>query len=196
MAESPKHEMTDPSSFNAEELRERKNTFNGYKFCPRCAQPLNIQQLDGRARLVCGGIECDFIYYHNPVPAAGVVVFRPELGVLLVKRAHPPMVSWWCLPAGYMEGDESRSQCAVRETREETGLDVEITGLFGLYSGDDDPRTNAVLALYDANVIGGKLQAGDDAYDARYFPLDSLPEKIAFVAHNLALDKLAKKLNC
>ncbi len=93
-----------------------------------------------------------------------------------------------------MEWDESPSKTAIRETREETGLEVELSGLFDVYSGDDDPRVNAVLALYSARIIGGEMCAGDDASDVGYFKLDALPEKVAFVAHRQAIADLKEKL--
>ena len=107
--------------------------------------------------------------------------------ILLVKRAHPPKVGWWCIPAGFMEWQEHPSETAVRELEEETGLRVKLTSFFEVYSGTDDPRSNAVLMLYLADVEGGELRAADDAEEVRFFPFDRLPDKIAFQAHNQAL---------
>jgi ADP-ribose pyrophosphatase YjhB (NUDIX family) len=67
---------------------------------------------------------------------------------------------------------------------------VKLTGLFGVYAGRDDPRTRAVLILYHARVVGGRLAAGDDASEVEYFPLDRLPRPIAFRAHVEALRDL------
>ena len=78
-------------------------------------------------------------------------------------------------------------ESAVREAEEETGLQVELTGLWGLYFGADDPRNVAHLAVYGARAVGGELQAGDDASDARFFPRGQLPAEIAFEAHRQAL---------
>jgi len=75
----------------------------------------------------------------------------------------------------------------VREIREETGLDITITGMFDIFFGMDDPRTHAVLILYLAEVIGGTLHPGDDALEARFFSFDDLPPNIAFQAHRDAL---------
>lgn len=189
VADRPKIE----NQFDPERLTRIKNNFNGYRFCPRCSAELARKNLDGRDRLVCQSGDCDFVYYHNPVPAAGVIIYGSE-GLLLVERSHPPCVGWWCLPAGYMEWDESPEKTAVRETLEETGLKIELNGLFDVYSGDDDPRVNAVLTLYSARVIGGKMIAGDDASDVGYFKLDALPEEVAFVAHRQAIVDLKEKL--
>lgn len=91
------------------------------------------------------------------------------------------------LPAGFVEYGDSAPDTAVREAEEETGLQVEITGLQGLYFGDDDPRDVAHLAVYEARIVGGTLRAGDDAAAAAFFRHDRLPEKIAFEAQREAL---------
>ncbi|RMF87638.1 MAG: NUDIX hydrolase, partial [Planctomycetota bacterium] len=100
------------------------------------------------------------MFYENPVPAAGVIVFDDAGRVLWVRRAMEPRRGLWTLPAGFVEYDEHVTECAVREAREETGLDVEITRLFGAYMAMDDPRTHVVLLLYLAHVTGGELRAG------------------------------------
>lgn len=157
-----------------------------YRFCPCCASEFDLRTLDGRQRLVCLAESCGFIFYQNPTPAAGVIVYQQER-LLLVKRAQEPMIGGWCLPAGFMEWDESPQKTAIREAQEETGLEVRIHSLFDIYSGDDDPRTNAVLALYLAEAVGGELSAGDDAEEAEFFPLAELPKNIAFATNRLAI---------
>ena len=167
-------------------LFDRKNNFLGYRFCPRCGRELEKRLIDGRQRLGCPEKGCDFIYYHNPIPAAGAVVVE-DGKILMVKRSVMPRKGWWCLPAGFMEWSEHPTQTAVRELKEETGLDVELKSLFEIYSGEDDPRMNAILILYLASINGGQLKAGDDAMDVKIFGLDELPEKIAFLSHRQAL---------
>ncbi len=178
--------MTEKNLADEKFLFDRKNNFLGYRFCPRCGREMEKQLIDGRQRLRCSDKNCDFIYYHNPIPAAGAVVVK-DGKILMVKRSVMPKVGWWCLPAGFMEWSEHPTQTAVRELKEETGLDVKLKSLFEIYSGEDDPRMNAVLILYLASVSGGQLKAGDDAIDAKFFDLDELPEKIAFLSHRQAL---------
>lgn len=91
-----------------------------------------------------------------------------------------------------MEYGEHPESTAVREALEETGLHVKIEGLFGVYAGRDDPRTRAILVLYLARIRGGALEAGDDASEVEFFPLDRLPRPIAFRAHREALRDLRR----
>ncbi len=172
--------------FDAEKLQQLKLHHLGYTYCPRCAKRLVEQRLDGHIRMACSDENCGFIFYQNPVPAAGAIIVENG-NVLLVKRAHEPRKNWWCLPAGFMEWKEHPSQTAIREVREETGAIIELDELFEVYCGDDDPRTNAVLVLYLAHITGGTLAASDDALELKWFPLSKLPDDIAFEAHEKAL---------
>jgi ADP-ribose pyrophosphatase YjhB (NUDIX family) len=145
---------------------------------------MELREIDGHTRAVCP--RCGHVAYRNPVPAAGVVLVE-DGRVLMVQRKFEPRAGKWTLPAGFVEYDEHVEACAVRETKEETGLEVELTRLFGAYMAMDDPRVQVVLLLYLAKQTGGKLVAGDDASDARFFPLDQTPPDIAFKAHEQAL---------
>lgn len=160
-------------------------------YCPRCAQALVDRHDHGTLRPTCP--ECGYIWYRNPVPAAGVLLVE-EGRILLVKRRFEPREGFWCLPAGFMESGEHPEVTAVRETREETGLTVRLTGLFGVYAGFDDPRVRAVLILYTAERDGGELEAGDDALEAGFFPLEAPPDEIAFASHRQAMLELRQRL--
>jgi 8-oxo-dGTP diphosphatase len=156
------------------------------RFCPRCGTRMVRRDDHGRLRPTCPA--CGFVHYRNPVPAAGVIL-EARGRVLLVRRKYDPRAGDWCLPAGFMEYGETPEHCAVRELFEETGIRARLTGLFGVYAGFDDPRVRAVLILYTAERTGGRLQAGDDAIDARFMPLSRLPKRIAFAAHRRALEE-------
>ncbi|NIS17364.1 MAG: NUDIX domain-containing protein [candidate division Zixibacteria bacterium] len=158
-----------------------------YKHCPMCATEMKNFNDNGQKRRYCPN--CGFVHYKNPAPAAGCVVFK-DGKLLWVERAHEPKVGYWTIPAGFCEWEENPAETAVRELKEETNLDVEITGVFKIYNGNDDPRTNAILILYFADVVGGELKASDDASRAEFLGLHESPEKIAFKSHKQALHDL------
>lgn len=160
------------------------NDYNGYQWCPRCRGKLNIGEIDEAVRPHCP--TCGFIFYQNPAPAAGAVIIN-DGKILLVRRSIDPGKDDWCIPAGFTEWNEHPQQTAVRELKEETGLDISIKDIFDIFMGMDDPRTHAVLILYLAEITGGQLVAGDDASEAHYFGFDETPENIAFQAHRDAL---------
>ena len=148
-----------------------------------------MRRIDDHVRAVCD--RCGYVAYRNPAPAAGVVLVESG-SVLLVQRKFEPRAGMWTLPAGFVEYDEHVEACAVRETKEETNLDVVLDGLFGAYMAMDDPRVRVVLLLYLCRRVGGELRAGDDASDARFFPLNQTPKEIAFKAHEQALEDLRR----
>ncbi len=164
--------------------------YKGYRFCPRCGAELVISEVEDKTRPHCPS--CGFIYYQNPTPAAGAMIVKDDK-ILLVKRSIDPGKGDWCIPAGFCEWTEHPQQTAVREIREETGLDIRIDGMFDIFMGMDDPRTHAVLILYLARILGGELTPGDDAADARYFDFDEIPSDIAFQAHRDALALYRKR---
>jgi len=155
-----------------------------FRFCPKCATPLEPRDEHGTMRPTCPA--CGWIHYRNPVPAAGVILVE-DGRVLMTLRRYEPRAGTWCLPAGFMESGETPEQTAIRELAEETGLQAILTGLFGVYAGFDDPRVRTLLILYTAERAGGTLAPGDDAIETEWFPLDRLPEEIAFGSHRKAL---------
>jgi len=93
-----------------------------------------------------------------------------------------------------MEAGERPDQTAVRELQEETGVIAQLTGLFGVYAGFDDPRVRTVLILYTGVATGGQARAGDDAIELAWFPLDALPDDLAFASHRQALAEFRERL--
>lgn len=161
-----------------------------FTYCPVCGRSLDVVQEEGHRRMKCAG--CGYVQYRNPASAVGVIVTR-DARVLLVKRRYEPYRGKWVIPSGFIEYDEDMREAAVREVAEETGLEVELTGLHAAESCFDDPRGNTILVLFTGRITGGELDAGDDAEDAAFFPLDRLPE-IAFEAHRRVLRGLAEHL--
>lgn len=154
------------------------------RFCSRCGGKLTTKVIEDRERHYCPA--CGFVQYVNPVPAAAVTIIR-DGGILLVQRGVEPRKGLWSLPAGFLEIDETVEECALREVKEETNLDVQLTGLLATYSVFDDPRYVCLLVVYTGKIVGGQLQCGDDASDAQFFPQSALPE-LAFKVHRRAID--------
>lgn len=160
-------------------------------YCPRCATAMAEADDHGMLRPTCPS--CGYVWYRNPVPAAGVILVEHGR-VLLVRRRYEPRAGAWCIPAGFMEAGEHPEQSALRELLEETGVIAQLSGLFGVYAGFDDPRVRAVLILYSGVATGGELRAGDDAVELDWFPLDALPADLAFASHAQALTELRERL--
>ena len=113
-----------------------------------------------------------------------------ERALLLVQRgpSAPAFAGAWNLPAGYCEADESPAMTAVRETREETGLQVRIGRLAGAYFFDDDPRGNGILLVYEAAPVGGSLRVdGQEGVQADFFQPGGLPEPLCGGGHDQAI---------
>lgn len=105
----------------------------------------------------------------TPIVAVAGIVFDPEGRVLLVERGTPPSVGLWSVPGGKHEGNETLAQAVAREVREETGLVVEVGPLSCVVESVGDEH-HFVILDYLARVIGGKLNAGTDAANARFVP--------------------------
>ena len=159
------------------------------RFCPHCAAPLALRRPEGdsRDRLVCTA--CGQILYLGLKVAAGVIAER-DGKALLIRRGVPPGIGLWSFPCGYAEIDETLEQCAVRETQEETGLEVRLGPLLGAWSDPavpDRPAGVAVLA-YAARILGGTAAAGDDATEIRFAGPEEIPwEELAFTSSRGAL---------
>jgi ADP-ribose pyrophosphatase YjhB (NUDIX family) len=154
------------------------------RFCLMCGTRMVWRQLEGQRREVCPA--CGYIHYRHLKVAAAAVIERDDR-LLLLKRAHAPWQGDWNLPAGYVEADESPSQAAVRETREETGLKIQVGALLGEYFFNDDPRGNGLLLVYHGMVTGGQLTLNTETDEAAYFSPDELPENICGAGHRRAV---------
>jgi 8-oxo-dGTP diphosphatase len=122
----------------------------------------------------------------TPVPAVGVVCLRGE-EVLLIRRGTPPKVGEWSLPGGRIEWGEPVRTAALRELREETGVEAELLGLIdvvdGVFAGEPgEPDRHYVLIDYAARWVSGEPRAGDDAAAAAFHPLDQIDDLVAWEA--------------
>ena len=155
-----------------------------YTYCPHCRAELIDERSFGRTRRVCP--ECGLVHFRDPKVGAGALV-EWDGKVVLVRRGVLPALGSWCLPSGFVEYDEGPEQAAVREFLEETGLEVQLTGLLDVRQYTNDARGPGVVILYRGQVVGGEPRPGDDASEVGFFGPDELPEDIAFATHRRVL---------
>lgn len=149
-----------------------------YKYCPRCANPLNPEMRFGKIRPVCP--KCGWIHFIDPKVAAAVLVTQ-DGRVLLVRRVNEPYRGMWTLPAGFINGGEDPAEAAERECLEETGLSVRVTRVYDIVPGREHPRGADFVIVYQAEVTSGDMHADDDADAVEWFDRDHLPP-LAFLA--------------
>ncbi len=128
--------------------------------------------------------------HKNPYPTADLII-EHKGGVILIRRRNPP--HGWALPGGFVDYGESLEDAAVREAREETGLDVRLIRQMHTYSDPGrDARFHTITTVYIAEA-DGELSAGDDAAEARVFTQNDLPSDIAFDHRDILDDYFKKK---
>ncbi len=111
------------------------------------------------------------MHFNDPKVAVGILAQRRGR-LLLIRRNHEPHLGEWSFPSGYVDAGEVLEEAAMRETKEETGLDVHIDRLLGAYSTDGE---RVIFIAYAARVTGGRIQIGAECQDVRFFPSDALP---------------------
>ena len=131
-----------------------------------------------KPRRVCP--ECNHVHFTDPKVGVGVFLLH-EGKLLLVRRTMNPERGKWSIPAGYLDQGEDPQETAVREAFEETGLRVEIDGLVDVIHNPPAEGGASIFILYRARLLGGELQAGDDADDVGFFGREELPE-LAFAS--------------
>jgi ADP-ribose pyrophosphatase YjhB (NUDIX family) len=155
-----------------------------YRFCPRCAGRLGSHVLkDGDPeRLVCEA--CGFILYLGPKLVAGAIV-ELDGEIVLIQRAIEPGYGLWTFPGGFVERGEVAEEAAARETLEETGMEIETTGIVGLYTYEGQVPA---IAVFSARMTGGEPAPLDETLDIRAFSRDGLPwAEMAFPSTEHAL---------
>lgn len=163
---------------------EKDNRSAEYSFCPRCGGRFEERVLKegDPERLVCEN--CGFVFYLGPKLVAGAIF---ELGgeIVLVQRDIEPGYGKWTFPGGFVERGERAEVAAEREVLEECGLEIRAGGILGLYSYEGQIPA---IAVFHAEVVGGKLVPLDETMDVRGFPRDGLPwSEMAFPSTEQAL---------
>lgn len=127
---------------------------------------------------------------------ADIIIVYDDGEIVLTKRKYEPFKDFWSLPGGKMENEEMLEITAVREAKEETGLDIMITRLIGVYSDPfRDPRGRYISVAYEAKIIGGELKPGSDAASCIKIAIKDIGD-LAFDHNKIVEDYISsKKIN-
>jgi ADP-ribose pyrophosphatase YjhB (NUDIX family) len=125
------------------------------------------------------------VFYLDPKLAVGTIISMPDGKIVLTRRAIEPGYGLWVFPGGYVDRGEDVRLAAVREAREEAGVDVRLDGLVGIYSY---PGTTAVIIAYRATWLGGEFAMDDENSEIRAFDPSDVPwDALAFRSTTEAL---------
>jgi ADP-ribose pyrophosphatase YjhB (NUDIX family) len=159
-----------------------------FKYCPICGEELKISSIDGRKRKNCPA--CNFVDYKNPLPCVSIIGMKGDK-IVLIKRGIEPSKGSWTPPSGFMEYDETPEETALRELYEETSLKAEIIKLLGVHSQHTRVYGNLIIITFLVKITGGKIKAGDDAEEAKFFRIEETP-KMKYEFYNQAIEKTKK----
>jgi 8-oxo-dGTP diphosphatase len=140
------------------------------RFCPLCGALLAREPVppDQREHAVCS--RCRFVFYLNP-KLVGATIPEQDGRVLLTRRSIDPGRGLWTYPGGFVDYGETVTDAAVRETFEETGLKVDLTGLLNVYTYPGAP----VIVVYRASVVGGTLTTCSENDRLEWVKPDEIP---------------------
>ncbi len=161
-----------------------------FLYCPQCGAELALKTVEPGEpqRLVCPS--CAFIFYLNPKVVASTIT-EHDGRVILLKRAIEPGYGRWVFPGGFVNRGEAVEAAAVRETKEEIGLDVRLTGLLNVYSYAGQ---QTAIIVYTAEVLEGTARGGGEALELKAFGLDEIPWRdLAFTSTRDALRDYVKR---
>lgn len=151
-----------------------------FDYCARCGAELGLVA-------PCACPSCGAEFWANPKPCAGALVVR-EGHLLLVRRALDPWKGRWDIPGGFCDAGEHPERTAVRESREETGLDVVVGPLFGMWMdtyGEQEPPEVTLNMYFLARLArqDDEPHVSAEVSEAAWFPPAGLPEDPAFPHH-------------
>jgi 8-oxo-dGTP diphosphatase len=148
-----------------------------FRYCPRCATELVMRPAhdDEPERPHCP--RCGFVHYRNPSPTVQAWIDR-DGAFLALRRNRDPLRGEWNMPGGFVEAGESGPEAIRREVREETGLEVEVTGLIGIFAsayGSGSEAEPIFDVAYRCRETGGDLTISGESSEAAWFPLAEFP---------------------
>lgn len=150
-------------------------------YCAYCGGPLTNAEQDEQKRLVCSA--CGRVNYRNPLPSIAAAVTRND-EVLLIKRGAEPRKGSWALPGGFVDWMETPEEAAIRELREETGLQGNNPLLVDVQYQSSEMYGSVINICYFLAAVSGEVSPGDDAEEIKFFPINDIP-KLAFSSHNV-----------
>ncbi|MHB8137669.1 MAG: NUDIX hydrolase [Smithellaceae bacterium] len=158
------------------------------KFCIYCGGQITKNKEDNVLRDCCSRCHCFF--YDNPLPVVSAIVDESRQ-ILLVKRDRAPFKGHWCLPTGFAEAGENIEDAALRELKEETGVKGKISRLLDVDSYKSRFYGDLLFLTFVVDKTGGKVAAGDDSAQARFYPINEIPP-LAFRSNRRALEAYIK----
>ena len=161
-----------------------------FKFCPLCKYPLRRGRVDDRKRLVCQ--RCGWVNYENPLPVAACAAINKEGKILLTKRNLEPGKNRWALPGGFVEWDETPEDTCLRELKEETGIDAEITRLIGVYVQRARKYGSLLVIGYMVHVLHENISINTELKEAKFVDQRDIPY-IPFITHRKIIKEVYKK---
>jgi ADP-ribose pyrophosphatase YjhB (NUDIX family) len=149
------------------------------RFCPRCGSEATIAF---PRSLTCP--QCGYGAFYNPKPVACTITATDSDDIILLQRGFEPNRGLWSMPGGFVDLGESVEQAAIRETKEEIAVDVDITGLVGVYSRSSD---RIVVVVYAARTQGTPTRT-EEALEVQAFRPTTIPwDELAFWSDGRAL---------
>ena len=156
-----------------------------FRHCPLCGQLLVAKLLKpgDPERLVCRS--CGHVLYLDPKVAVGTIITLENQRIVLVRRAIEPGYGRWVFPGGYVDRGEVVSDAALREAKEEAGIEIRLEGLINIYSY---AGRAPIIIVYAATATGGELKHDDESLEIDAFAQDGIPwDKLAFRSTQEAL---------
>jgi len=164
------------------------------RYCPRCATELELRASDGPDpdRPTCPN--CGWVHYDNPTPTVQAWIDR-DGEFLALRRAGDPKNGEWNMPGGFVESGESGPEAIAREVLEETGLEIEVEEVIGIFAstyGEGEDAKPIFDVAFLCSLKGGEMEVSDESLEAAWFSLDDFPSP-AFEGERAALSTLRER---